>query len=205
MDQIDVIFYINLDSRLDRKEHFLKEVKKLCLDDSKIVRIDATKHANGALGCTKSHIKTLEQFMANDDWRTCIVFEDDFTFHNSSPEYNDNLLASFFYIFSDWGLLLLASNLAGRPTVKTNMENVIQVTYSQTTSGYVIHKDTVKTVYDNFKKSEELLEKSNNKRAHAVDIYWNSMNIKRYAFKPNMGYQYDNFSDIEQRTVRYNC
>ena len=44
MDHIDVIFYINLSHRQDRKEHMLNELKKLCNDESKIpppvVRID---------------------------------------------------------------------------------------------------------------------------------------------------------------------
>ena len=74
MEHIDVIFYINLEDRLDRKEHFLNEIRRLCLDEEKVIRIDAVKEKNGALGCTKSHIKTLELFMSNDAWNTCIVF-----------------------------------------------------------------------------------------------------------------------------------
>ncbi len=95
MEQIDVIFYINLEQRTDRKEHFLQEMKKFCVDESKIVRIDAVYNAIGALGCTKSHIKALEQFMENPAWKTCIVFEDDFTFYNTSVEHNTGLLKSF--------------------------------------------------------------------------------------------------------------
>ena len=45
MESIDVIFYINLSHRTDRKEHFLSEIKKLCTDETKIVRIDAV-HLN---------------------------------------------------------------------------------------------------------------------------------------------------------------
>lgn len=205
MEQVSVIFYINLESRIDRKEHFLNEIKKLCIDESKIIRIDAVKESNGALGCTKSHIKALELFMENPLWETCMIFEDDYTFYDTSIENNNERLKLFFSSFTDWGILLLSSNQAGKPSIKTHVPSVELVTYSQTTSGYCIHKDSVKEVYENFKLSAELLEKSKSKPKHALDIYWNKLNIKRYSFKPNMGYQYVSFSDIEKRVVHYRC
>ena len=205
MEQVDVIFYINLDSRIDRKEHFLNEIKKLCIDDSKIVRVDAIKDEYGALGCSKSHIKALELFMANPIWKTCIIFEDDYTFYDTDVENNNNLIRTFFENFTDWGILLLSSNQAGKPSIKTHIPFVELVTYSQTMSGYCIHKDSVKEIYDNFKCSAELLEKSRSKPMHAVDMYWNKLTMKRYSFVPNMGYQYRSFSDIEKRFVNYNC
>lgn len=205
MEQVDVIFYINLESRIDRKEHFLSEIKKLCIDESKIVRVDAIKEKYGALGCTKSHIKALELFMENPLWTTCMVFEDDYTFYNTDIIHNNNLLKSFFQNFTDWGMLLLSSNQAGRPSIKTHIDSVELVTYSQTTSGYCIHKDSVKELYDNFKESAELLEKSKSKPKHALDMYWNKVTMKRYSFVPNMGHQYVSYSDIENRVVHYNC
>jgi GR25 family glycosyltransferase involved in LPS biosynthesis len=205
MEQVDVIFYINLESRTDRKEHFLNEIKKLCIDECKIIRIDAVKHSNGALGCTKSHIKALDLFMANPSWDTCMVFEDDFTFYDTSFKNNNELIKTFFYNFTDWGMLLLSSNQVGKPSKKTHIDSVELVTYSQTTSGYCIHKDSVKEVYENFRLSAQLLEQSKFRSQYAIDVYWNELNIKRYAFAPNMGYQYDSFSDIENRYVNYNC
>lgn len=205
MDQVDVIFYINLKSRIDRNDHFLNEIKKLCIDHSKIIRIDAIKHSNGALGCTQSHIKALEIFMENPLWNTCMVFEDDYTFYDTSIQNNNNRIKIFFQNFTDWGMLLLASNQAGKPSTKTHIDSVELVSYSQTTSGYCIHKDSVKELYENFKVSAELLEGSNSKPQHALDIYWNTLTLKRYSFTPNMGYQYNSFSDIENRHVNYGC
>jgi len=204
MEHIDVIFYINLQDRLDRKEHFLNEIRRLCLDEEKVIRIDAVKEKNGALGCTKSHIKTLELFMSNDAWNTCIVFEDDFTFHNRSLEFNNNLLRKFFTNNFD-GMLLLASNQWRLKPQDTHVDCVKGVVYSQTTSGYCLNKKYVKYLYDNFKKSCELLEKSGSPPQHAIDVYWNTAIIPRYSFLPNMGYQYANVSDIENRFVNYGC
>jgi len=205
MEQVDVIFYINLEQRSDRKEHFLEEMKKFCLYESKIVRIDAIYNKNGALGCTKSHIKALEQFMANPAWLTCIIFEDDFTFYETSIENNTGLLKKFFMNFTDWGMLLLASNQNRSPSKDTHVDGIKEVVYSQTTSGYCIHKGSVTEVYNNFKESAAALEEGVPIYQYAVDIYWNQLTMKRYSFSPNMGYQYPGYSDIENRNVSYGC
>ena len=205
MEQVDVIFYINLEKRADRKEHFLQEMKKFCVDESKIVRIDAIYNSNGALGCTKSHIKALEQFMANPAWLTCIIFEDDFTFCDTSVENNTGLLKKFFTNFTDWGMLLLASNQNKSPSKETHVEGIKEVVYSQTTSGYCIHKDSVTEVYKNFKESAAALEKGDAIYQYAVDVFWNRLTMKRFCFSPNMGYQYPGYSDIENRNVSYGC
>ena len=200
-----MIFYINLEQRTDRKEHFLEEMKKFCVDESKIVRIDAIYNKNGALGCTKSHIKALEQFMANPAWLTCIIFEDDFTFCDTSVENNTGLLKKFFANFTDWGMLLLASNQNKSPSKETHVEGIKEVVYSQTTSGYCIHKDSVTEVYKNFKESAAALEKGDAIYQYAVDVFWNRLTMKRFCFSPNMGYQYPGYSDIENRNVSYGC
>jgi GR25 family glycosyltransferase involved in LPS biosynthesis len=205
MEQVDVIFYINLEKRADRKEHFIQEMKKFCVDESKIVRIDAIYNKNGALGCTKSHIKALEQFMANPAWLTCIIFEDDFTFCDTSVENNTGLLKKFFANFTDWGMLLLASNQNKSPSKETHVEGIKEVVYSQTTSGYCIHKDSVTEVYKNFKESAAALEKGDAIYQYAVDVFWNRLTMKRFCFSPNMGYQYPGYSDIENRNVSYGC
>ena len=66
----------------------------------------------------------------------------------------------------------------------------MQVNYAQTTSGYCIHKDSVKKIYDNFKESVALFQGENSKKKFALDIYWNVPSWKRYSFQQNMGYQY---------------
>jgi glycosyl transferase family 25 len=207
MEEIDVIFYINLESRIDRKEHFLSEMKKLCLDELKIVRIDAVYDIFGAIGCTKSHMKALEQFMENPAWKRCIIFEDDYTFNEDNIEINNNRLREFFSSFTDWEVLLLSSNKNNKPAAKTHVTGVEKIIYSQTTSGYCINKDSAQKLHNNFKESSDALIKFGRsvKHRYALDIYWNSMKMIRYAFTPNMGHQYANYSDIEMRTVRYNC
>ena len=158
----------------------------------------------GALGCTKSHIKALETFIANPAWKTCIVFEDDFTFYDSSQANNNTLLHKFFIHFTDWDMLLLASNQHINPT-PTEVPRVNKVNKSQTASGYLTHKDVAQKILDNFKESAKLLEISGNKPLHALDMYWEKLGLVRYSFTPNMGYQYASMSDIENKHVDYGC
>jgi GR25 family glycosyltransferase involved in LPS biosynthesis len=205
MDSIDVIFYINLEKRLDRKEHFLNEILHLCKDHSKIIRIDAVYDKVGALGCTKSHIKTLETFMENPLWNTCIIFEDDFTFYDPCIENNNNRLNTIFTEFPDWGIIHLSTNQLRKPATKTSNKEILKVNYTQTSSGYIIKKEYAKDLYNNFKKSEELLRNCWDPENYALDRYWNTLTMNRYCFNPNMGYQYYSFSDIEKQNVNYKC
>ena len=51
------IFYINLDTRPDRKTRFELEMKKLGLEAT---RFNAIKHKSGAVGCSMSHLALLK-------------------------------------------------------------------------------------------------------------------------------------------------
>jgi GR25 family glycosyltransferase involved in LPS biosynthesis len=205
MDSIDVIFYINLEKRLDRKEHFLNEIIHLCKDPSKIIRIDAVYDKVGAIGATKSHIKTLETFMDNPLWKTCIIFEDDFTFYDSSIENNNNKLSTIFTEFPDWGIIYLSTNQLRQPPTETSNKEILKVNYTQTASGYIIKKEYANDLCNNFKESKELLTNCWDPENYALDTYWNKLSMNRYCFRDNIGYQYSSFSDIEKRVVDYKC
>jgi hypothetical protein len=101
-------------------------------------------------------------------------------------------------------MLLLSSNQKSKPTL-TDIPGIEKVFSSQTTSGYLTHKDVAQKIIDNFKEGAELLANSGNKPMYALDIFWNKLGLVRYAFLPNMGYQYACVSDIEQKFVDYGC
>ena len=52
------VFYINLKHRKDRYDNVQKQMK--WWPKNKIIRIDAIKHEDGALGCGLTHIKALK-------------------------------------------------------------------------------------------------------------------------------------------------
>ena len=71
------IFYINLDSRNDRKRQIEREFSRLSIRD--YCRISATLDANGRLGCAISHLETL-QAAKNSNSALVMICEDDCQF-----------------------------------------------------------------------------------------------------------------------------
>lgn len=68
--------YINLESRPDRCEHVERELKKMNINAE---RMNAIKMAEGAIGCTLSHIRCLE-LAKERQYPHVFIIEDDITF-----------------------------------------------------------------------------------------------------------------------------
>ena len=69
-------FYINLDSRPDRKQHIENQLTTIGVHAE---RFKAIKLTNGALGCSMSHLKILEMAKKNA-WSHVLIMEDDIKF-----------------------------------------------------------------------------------------------------------------------------
>jgi len=62
IDDIKNAYYINLEKRTDRKVHVENELKKIGI---KAQRFNAIQLPNGALGCSMSHLKCIENAKQN--------------------------------------------------------------------------------------------------------------------------------------------
>lgn len=204
LEHIDAICYINLKHRVDRKEHILQEIKKIDPTLSKTHRIDAeyVPH-NGALGATRSHIKTLSFLLQHPEWKNCLIFEDDFTFY-SDP---NTTLSHLFTTLPRYDVILLSYGLCEYITAETEYKSISRVLSSQTASGYIIHHDYIQILLDNFMISGDYISKHGRSHEYCLDIYWRRLMPigEWYAPSERIGYQYENYSDIEQRVVSYNC
>ncbi len=207
MESIDAILYINLAHRKDRKEHILLELQKWGVDSSKIHRVDAVHRTPGALGCGLSHIKALTEAFSHSEWNTVLVLEDDFTFHsNSSSEINDKIkhLITSQPVF-DIGLLSYNSDYI--KYTDTTSPSIKKVVYSQTTSSYIIRRHYIPTLVQNMKGAMYDMERFGKRHENCIDIHWTRLqpNGRWYAIFPAIGYQYENYSDIENRVTYYGC
>jgi len=208
MNNIDAILYINLAHRTDRKEHITNELKKLCIDESKIHRIDAIyKPGNGALGCSMSHLKALQLFEKNTEWNNCLIIEDDFTLKSNSIEENNNKIEQFFNDYPDYDCCVLAFNPWNARFENTHVENIKKTHYAQTTSSYLISRKFIPKLIQNYKESILDLITNGNRCYNCLDISWTRIQpqSKWYMFVPSLGYQIDSFSDIENKFVAYKC
>jgi GR25 family glycosyltransferase involved in LPS biosynthesis len=207
MEHIDTILYINLDIRPDRKEHFLNELPKLCTDMTKVHRIAGVYDPNGTIGCGKSHILAVETFLANPDWNTCIIFEDDFTFHNQDISYNNQVLRDIMTNFIDWDCIMLGISKWNKKILNTHIDTIKRVMEGQTTSGYLITRKFAHILLETLKEGQDKLIETNNIALYANDQSWKKLQPLHnwYIPVPSLGYQYGNYSNILQKNMDYGC
>jgi glycosyl transferase family 25 len=203
-DNIDIVYYINLNYRTDRKASFLNEMKKINFPEEKIQRFSAIKHNRGEIGCSKSHIEILKQFI-NSNYNNCIIFEDDFIF-KVSPEIVKSTLKNIFDNKINYDVIMLAGSIYKYDNTKHN--TLLKVNDGQTASGYLLSKKFAQTLLDNFIEGEKLLSSHNRDyySSYAIDQYWKKLQPTNNWFitYPILGKQIESYSDIEKVYVNYN-
>jgi hypothetical protein len=205
LNNFDIIYIINLEHRKDRLNHITNELLKTNIYPNKIKRIDAINCLDfGALGCSKSHLLALEDFI-NSSKDTCIIFEDDFIFTEPQNMVND-LINEVFNNKINFDVLMLSSNTLAEET--TNYPFITKIVDAQTLSGYAVSKQFAHILLNNYKESIKLLEPF----GYAYPDYCLDMYMKKlqpisewYCIKPKIGKQIPSYSDIQKIQVDYGC
>jgi len=205
---IDVVYYINLDHRTDRKKEFLEEMKKVGYPKNRIQRISGVyKPEEGDLGCSLSHIEALTQFI-HSPYHTCIIFEDDFEWVDSGDVISK--INKFLRANIQYDVCLLAGNVYESNPFAL-YPGINKIVACATTSGYIVTKDYAATLLKNYTEGARLLEKSyqNGKKdksnqPYAIDQYWQKLQAKDnwFIFNPVLGKQRESFSDIMGGVVK---
>jgi len=198
---IEVIYYINLDHREDRRIHIERTLKDCGLKKiSK--RISAVKREIGVLGCVESHIIAIENFIESN-LKYALIIEDDLLIKDKDNFKKD--LSNIFENKLDFDLVQISGNHL--KLEDCDYDSLRKVIDSQTTSGYIITKDFAPILLNNFKESLELMNKDGKQHDNCLDIYWKKLQPenKWFAFFPALGVQMPGYSDIENKNVFYNC
>jgi glycosyl transferase family 25 len=191
-------FYINLDSRPDRKKHVEAQLSNIGI---KAERFNAIRLANGAIGCSMSHLKCLEIAKANN-WPHILILEDDILF--LKPLVFVNQLNSFLQNHKDFDVLLVAGNNLPPFTVIDN--SCVKVTKCQTTTGYLVQSHYYDTLIKNYRDGiQKLMKYPDNPRYFAIDKYWFKLQEihKWYLIVPLTVTQREDYSDIEKKPTNY--
>ena len=191
-------FYINLDSRQDRKKHVENQLSKIGI---KAERFKAIKLENGALGCSLSHLKCLEIAKANN-WPHILIVEDDILF--LKPLVFVNQLNTFLHNHKDFDVLLVAGNNLPPFTVIDN--SCVKVTKCQTTTGYLVQSHYFDTLIKNYRDGiQKLMKYPDKPRYFAIDKYWFNLQEKDkwYLIVPLTVTQREDYSDIEKKSTNY--
>ena len=192
-------FYINLASRPDRKEHVEKQLKTIGIENFE--RFNAIKLANGAIGCSMSHLKCLE-IAKQSGWSHLLIVEDDIKFLD--PQLFKNQFNSFLSRHKSWDVVLIGGNNV--PPYKKIDDTCIRVSHCQTTTGYIVKNTYYDTLIDNIKTGiEKLMKNPTNAFSYAIDKYWIQLQKRDiwYLLAPIIAIQREDYSDIEQRTTNY--
>ena len=198
MNYIEHAFYINLDSRPDRKQYMEDHLKTVGI---RADRFKAVKLTNGALGCSMSHLKLLE-LAKSKNWDSILIMEDDIKFLNQ-PIFTQQL-NRFLHMHKDFDVLLIAGNNVP-PFTKID-DTCIKVTRCQTTTGYLVNNHYFDTLIHNFREGITNLMKTPEKHVlYAIDKYWFRLQERDtwYLIIPLTVTQREDYSDIEKRITNY--
>jgi len=198
ISDIKNIFYINLDTRPDRKQHIEGQLKILGLNAT---RFNAIKHSSGAIGCSLSHISLLK-YAKENNLDHILIMEDDIMFLRPQQfiQNLNNLLSK----YTDFDVLLIAGN--NRGTYKRLDEFCVKISSCQTTTGYLVKSNYYDILIDNFETGlKKLTENIRLPQNYAIDQYWELLQRKDnwYLLTPLTIIQKPNYSNIEKRPTDY--
>jgi len=199
LDDIKNAFYINLEHRTDRKEHVERELNSIGINAK---RFNAIKMTNGAIGCSMSHLKILEDAKKNNLDHVLII-EDDIKFLN--PELFKTQMNKFFQLHgNNWDVVLLAGN--NMPPYEIIDDTCVKVSRCQTTTAYLVNGHYLNILASNVKMGlTNLLNKPDEKSKYAIDKFWFILqnNSNWYLITPLTVVQREDYSDIEQKVTNY--
>lgn len=197
-------FYINLETRPDRKQHVEEQLQNIGISAE---RFNAIRLQNGAIGCSMSHLKCL-QIAKKNNWSHVMICEDDLMILNKQTFINT--INKFFTMHGDdsddnkWNVLLLAGNNV--PPYKKIDDICIHVSHCQTTTGYIIKMSYYDTLIDNIRTGiENLMKMPDQHIIYAIDKYWIKLQKQHiwYMLAPVVAVQREDYSDIEERKINY--
>jgi len=191
-------FYINLASRPDRKQHVESQLNAIGINAE---RFNAIKLPNGALGCSMSHLKCLENAKANS-WPHLLIVEDDIKF--LKPDIFITQLNKFLSNHKSWDVVLIGGNNVP-PYTKID-DTCVKVSMCQTTTGYLVNAHYFDTLIDNFRSGiQNLIKFPEQHIKYAIDKYWFQLQRRDNWFLiiPLTVTQREDYSDIEKRPTNY--
>ncbi len=199
MQEINNVFYINLDKRVDRRLQIEGKLEKLGLSGERITGVPT-----GACGCLKSHWNGLVN-AAEKNLDYVIMLEDDFK-AVVDPETFKNTVRGILESGFEYDVLML-SHLIQRAEPVPEHPELLKVLEAQTASGYIVHGNYLQTLISLFEENFPLLEQTRAHWIYANDQIWKRLQPvgRWYAFNPRLGIQRESFSDLAGHVVSYGC
>ena len=206
LNGIDVIYWINLDRSVDRRQLMEKMFEDPIFAEKKIIRISAVdgkahnidqilnsnfegmkpdNFTKVEYACLLSHLKTIKHFSESND-KTALIMEDDMTLEYK-PYWKKSVQQIIDNAPDDWELIKLCINI-NSPLKKIYTPN--RNGHVSCNGAYVINKKGSLKLDENKYKLEDTL--------HVADVYiFNKMNTYAYKY-PMFTYKFNQSSTIHQ-------
>lgn len=195
---IDLVVYINLNIRTDRRDEIEVELSRLEVPKSKILRWAATRNTkNGALGCAMSHVAVLEHINTlSDNIKNILILEDDFNFTGDATCVKESLREFLTYSPDMWDMILLSYVVIQREDYNSLISRCLK---SYLASGYLINRLSLPKILARFKEACDGLERTGDSRTYAIDNYWWTImrDRKTFYFNKALGYQRRSYSNLD--------
>lgn len=190
------IFYINLDSRLDRRNETIKEFQKYGIGAVRVpgvvYRGFGNKHRDACFGNHLAHANCLEIAKRNN-LPCCLIFEDDVEFFEEAVE---NLSQAIIELPKDWDMFYLGANM-DRFSAYQISDHIARLEGAFATHAYAV-KDCL---YD------KLIELNRNKEIVHNDVAYAEQIMPKYNCYisiPLIAGQRKSFSDIQGTMMNSN-
>lgn len=204
------VYTINLDHRADRWREACANYAAHGLEPRAVQRFSAVADKDfGALGCAKSHVAVLADFLCRTGDAYCLVLEDDFDFVRPLSD----CVEGFNHLARqqvEWDvLLLMGTQVLAMPASDAGLARVLE---AQSTAGYLVSRRYAVHLLTCFATVVPQMEalSAPGLRPFAVsrlsiDQVWKPLQRQDrwYVFNPAIGHQRPSFSDVEQRHVDY--
>jgi glycosyl transferase family 25 len=190
--------YINLERRPDRNEHIVSELKKININNP--IRFNAVEKENGALGCSFSHIKCIEN-AKKSDYDYVFICEDDLQILDVN-QFLENI-NKFLKSNIEWDVVLVAGNNM-LPYIPVN-EYSIKIFNCITTTGYIVKKHYYDRLLANYKEGVLQFMKNPGNKSYTIDKYWLKLQMMDnwYMIIPPTIIQKEDYSDIEKKVTNF--
>jgi GR25 family glycosyltransferase involved in LPS biosynthesis len=191
-NNIDKIFYINLDKRTDRKEEIENELKRMDLTAERYPAIYTPN--SGIVGCGYSHLNVLK-LAKERGYKNVLIFEDDFEFIVSKEEFNKTI-QNFFDTTTKYDVCMLSYIVQEFEEVPNN-SIVCRILNGQTASGYIVNGSYLDVLIDLYSWAIPELERTNEHWNYANDHVWKKLQPKDkwYYLVNRIGKQRSSYSD----------
>lgn len=204
--RLDEIYIINLENRIDRKNHVLNEMNKYNIKNYeffKAIRPEfndiqkwnksfletyPTNYRIGALGCLLSHLHIIKSALANN-YKTILIMEDDVKFKNIFNKiyhYSNQ-------INNNFDMLYLCGSHLGTKEKITN--NIFKIVGTLTTGSYIITEKAMKYFVDNIEGHDK-----------EADVFFSEKLqplFNCYCIIPHLTTQISSYSDIQNTYTTY--